>query len=282
MITIKNIFYLLKIHHWIKNLSIFLPLFVAQSLSFTNLNLYFYHFLIFSISSSIVYLFNNLKDYEKDLENKKLNYQIKSKYRIKLHILGILSALFFIIYLSIQNNNVLPVICGYLILSILYNVLLKNIKYLDIIIISIFHMLRIIYGSIAFNIEISYYFLIFCLSVFLMIGANKRLFEIENNFSNRPYKLKDRTKIRFLQLFFAGIILFTFLTYIIHAANTNLYQHTYLLFINLFLLILIIVNFLFFHKNKSQDVIIFIYKSKTNFVLILIFFIIFSYNSNLF
>lgn len=255
---------------------------MAQSLSFTNLNLYFYHFLIFSISSSIVYLFNNLKDYEKDLENKKLNYQIKSKYRIKLHILGILSALFFIIYLSIQNNNVLPVICGYLILSILYNVLLKNIKYLDIIIISIFHMLRIIYGSIAFNIEISYYFLIFCLSVFLMIGANKRLFEIENNFSNRPYKLKDRTKIRFLQLFFAGIILFTFLTYIIHAANTNLYQHTYLLFINLFLLILIIVNFLFFHKNKSQDVIIFIYKSKTNFVLILIFFIIFSYNSNLF
>ena len=76
MFSLKNLFYLFKIRHWIKNLSIFLPIFVAQSFNENVIDEYIIHFLIFSIASSVVYLINNTYDYEKDIINKKLNYQI--------------------------------------------------------------------------------------------------------------------------------------------------------------------------------------------------------------
>ena len=53
----------------LKNLSIFLPIFVAQAFNEKIINEYIVHFLIFSIASSVVYLINNTHDYEKDIIN---------------------------------------------------------------------------------------------------------------------------------------------------------------------------------------------------------------------
>ena len=76
MHNLKSFFFLFKIHHWVKNLSIFLPVFAANSLNFFYFNQYIIHFVIFSNTSSFGYFFNNIYDYEKDLLNKKLNYSI--------------------------------------------------------------------------------------------------------------------------------------------------------------------------------------------------------------
>ena len=170
MLDLKNLFYLLKIRHWIKNLSIFLPIFVAQAFNKNFLNEYIIHFLIFSIASSVVYLVNNTYDYEKDIINKKLNYQIDISKKKLLYIIGFFIALFLIFFVSYYQKNLIIIICCYLILSLIYNLLIKNIKYIDIFFLATFHFLRIYYGSIAFNIEISIYFLSFCLSVFFMVG----------------------------------------------------------------------------------------------------------------
>jgi len=276
----KNLFYLLKIRHWIKNLSIFLPIFAAQSLNTITIYEYLIHFLIFSTASSVVYLINNIIDYEKDLENKTLKYHIDLDSKKLLYFFGGLLTLSLLIFISNYQKDVLILIIFYLILSIIYNSLLKKIKYLDIFTLALFHILRIYYGSIAFNVEITIYFLTFCLSVFLMIGSNKRLYEVKNKFTNRPYEINDKNKIKYLQLIFGGISILSFLLYILASENAKSFHSQYLLLINFIILIFIILNFLYFQSKKEQDVVEFIYKNKINFLLVVSFLVLFSFNSN--
>ena len=280
MFKLKNLFYLLKIRHWIKNLSIFLPIFAAQSFNTSTIDKYLIHFLIFSIASSVVYLINNIIDYEKDLENKILKYHIDIESKKLLYFFGSLLTLSLLFFISNYQKDVLLLISFYLILSIIYNSLLKKIKYLDIFTLALFHLLRIYYGSIAFNVEITIYFLAFCLSVFLMIGSNKRLYEIKNNFTNRPYEINDENKIKYLQMIFGGISILSFLLYILASENAKSFHSQYLLLVNFLLLIFIILNFLYFQSKKEQDVVEFIYKNKINFVLVISFLVLFNFNSN--
>ena len=282
MFNFKNLFYLLKIRHWIKNLSIFLPIFAAQSLNKDAIDEYLIHFLIFSLASSVVYLINNVIDYEKDLVNKTLKYHIDTGSKKLLYFFGGLVTLSLLFFISNYQKDVLILISIYLILSITYNLLLKKIKYLDIFTLALFHILRIYYGSTAFNVEISIYFLIFCLSVFLMIGSNKRLYEIKNKFTNRPYEIRDKNKIKYLQLIFGGFSIISFLLYILASENAQSFHNQYLLLLNFLLLIFIILNFLYFQSKKEQDVVEFIYKNKTNFILVISFLVLFNFNSNFF
>lgn len=282
MFNFKNLFYLLKIRHWIKNLSIFLPIFVAQSLNKGAIDEYLIHFLIFSLASSVVYLINNVIDYEKDLVNKTLKYHIDIGSKKLLYFFGGLVTLSLLFFISNYQEDVLILISIYLILSITYNLLLKKIKYLDIFTLALFHLLRIYYGSIAFNVEITIYFLTFCLSVFLMIGSNKRLYEIKNKFTNRPYEIRDKNKIKYLQLIFGGFSILSFLLYILASENAQSFHNQYLLLLNFLLLIFIILNFLYFQSKKEQDVVEFIYKNKINFILVVSFLILFNFNSNFF
>lgn len=274
----KNIFFLFKIHHWIKNLSILLPVFAANSLNISDINHYILHFIIFSIASSIVYLINNIYDYEKDLLNKKLNYSINISKKYYYYIFGVIIFFFLSFFLSYSNSKILLIISGYIGLSIIYNLFLKRIKYVDILSITTFHLIRIYYGSIVFEIEITSYFFIFCLSAFFMISSNKRLYEIDHNFTNRPYNKLDTNFLKILQLLFGLISIITFFLYISDLNNNDLSRNIYLSILNLFLLIFIIINFLYLQKDKKQDVVIFIYSNKLNLVLILFFFGIFSYN----
>ena len=282
MFNFKNLFYLLKIRHWIKNLSIFLPIFAAQSLNKDAIDEYLIHFLIFSLASSVVYLINNVIDYEKDLVNKTLKYHIDIGSKKLLYFFGGLVTLSLLFFISNYQEDVLILISIYLILSITYNLLLKKIKYLDIFTLALFHLLRIYYGSIAFNVEITIYFLTFCLSVFLMIGSNKRLYEIKNKFTNRPYEIRDKNKIKYLQLIFGGFSILSFLLYILASENAQSFHNQYLLLLNFLLLIFIILNFLYFQSKKEQDVVEFIYKNKINFILVVLFLILFNFNSNFF
>ena len=73
---IKENFFLFKVHHWIKNLIIFLPIIASHSFLNIAKSEYVLHFLNFSILASIVYLINNINDYTTDIKNKKLRYSI--------------------------------------------------------------------------------------------------------------------------------------------------------------------------------------------------------------
>tara|TARA_X000000950_G_C13413351_1_gene457055 strand:- start:11 stop:364 length:354 start_codon:yes stop_codon:yes gene_type:complete len=112
-----------------------------------------------------------------------------------------------------------------------------------------------------------------------MIGSNKRLVEIDNLYANRPYGANDIQKIQFFQIFFGFFAILIFFFYSLDSAKDQFFIYKELLYLNLILIILIIINFLFFQKVRNQDIIIFVYKNKINFFLVLVFLIIYIGNS---
>jgi len=63
----KNYLKLIRIKHWLKNGLIFLPIFFSINLlDFSLFSTCLIAFIIFSLSSSIVYIINDLNDIEKD------------------------------------------------------------------------------------------------------------------------------------------------------------------------------------------------------------------------
>lgn len=279
---IKENFFLFKVHHWIKNLIIFLPIIASHSFLNIAKSEYVLHFLNFSILASIVYLINNINDYKTDIKNKKLRYSINLDKRKKYYIFSILIIVIQTLILYLFDIEALIICSIYLFLSMTYNNFLRHQKYLDILIISLFHILRIYYGAVVFEIELSLYFTLFCFFIFLMIGTNKRIIEVQKNFKNRPYKLRDKKRLNLFQLLFGILSILTFFFYCIDPSKSQLFNNGYFLYINLVLIILIIGNFLFFKKNIDQDIVVFIYSNKINFILVTIFFILFIRNSAFF
>lgn len=282
MSKIKEYFFLFKVHHWIKNLSIFLP--VIASHSYLNLSTIacLVHFINFSILASIIYLINNVSDYKADIINKKLRYKLNLDRKKYYYYLSTLAILIQIFVLYVFSRDVLIICIFYVLLSITYNKFLKNHKYFDVLTISIFHILRIYYGAVVFEITLSFYFILFCFSIFLMIGLNKRIIEIQKNFTNRPYNLNDKKRLNFLQVLFGIIAVLTFLFYCIDPLTSQYFLNQSFLYLNSILIILIIGNYLYFQRNMNQDIIVFIYKNKINLVLVSSFFIIFIKNSAFF
>lgn len=279
---IKENFFLFKVHHWIKNLIIFLPIIASHSFLNIAKSEYVLHFLNFSILASIVYLINNINDYTTDIENKKLRYSINLNKKKKYYIFSSLIIIIQSLILYLFDIEALIICSIYLFLSIIYNNFLRHKKYLDILIISFFHILRIYYGAVVFEIELSLYFILFCFFIFLMIGTNKRIIEVHKDFKNRPYNLKDKKRLNLLQLLFGILSILTFFFYCIDPSKSQLFNNGYFLYINLVLIILIIGNFLFLKKNMDQDIVVFIYSNKINFILVTIFFILFIRNSAFF
>ena len=279
---IKENFFLFKVHHWIKNLIIFLPIIASHSFLNIAKSEYVLHFLNFSILASIVYLINNINDYTTDIKNKKLRYSINLDKKKKYYIFSSLIIVIQTLILYLFDIEALIICSIYLFVSITYNNFLRHQKYLDILIISLFHILRIYYGAVVFEIELSLYFTLFCFFIFLMIGTNKRIIEVQKNFENRPYKLNDKKRLNLFQLLFGILAILTFFFYCIDPSKSQLFNNGYFLYINLVLIILIIGNFLFFQKSIDQDIVVFIYSNKINFILVTIFFILFIRNSAFF
>jgi 4-hydroxybenzoate polyprenyltransferase len=279
---IKENFFLFKVHHWIKNLIIFLPIIASHSFLNIAKSEYVLHFLNFSILASIVYLINNINDYTTDIKNKKLRYSINLDKKKNYYIFSSLIIIIQTLILYLFDIEALIICSIYLFVSITYNNFLRYQKYLYILIISLFHILRIYYGAVVFEIELSLYFTLFCFFIFLMIGTNKRIIEVQKNFENRPYKLNDKKRLNLFQLLFGILAILTFFFYCIDPSKSQLFNNGYFLYINLVLIILIIGNFLFFQKSIDQDIVVFIYSNKINFILVTIFFILFIRNSAFF
>lgn len=278
-INIKKIFSFFKIHHSIKNVSIFLPILASHQFSNINLTELILFFINISFLSIIIYSLNNIYDYEFDLKNKKIDYKINLNRKNIYYLIGFIIFCLQIFILIYLKQKIWIICLFYFSLAILYNTYLKKVKYLDIFTICIFHIIRIYYGSIAFNINLSFFFIIFFIFIFMMIAINKRISEIELNYLNRPYKKDDLKTFYPLQVTCAFFSLIIFIFYIINPNSNFLYYDKYLLILNLFILFLILTNFIIYQKKHKSDVTIFFIKNKLNYLLSILFLIIYLKNS---
>lgn len=197
----KNYLKLLRIKHWLKNGLVLLPLFFGKSIF--NLNKIFFvliAFIIFSFISSIVYIINDINDREADRNHpKKKNRPLASgkvsiKNAILVLILLMILSISLIIYLYHKTTNIFIILIPllYLILNILYSTKLKHIPIIDVAVLVSGFVLRVYYGGIASNIEISSWLYLMIMFGSFYLGFGKRRNEMKHNNTRKVLKYYNK------------------------------------------------------------------------------------------
>lgn len=150
----KKYIKLIRVKHYIKNLLIFLPIIFSQRITdITALTKTLITFILFCISTSIIYVVNDIKDIDKDRNHpKKKNRPLASgKISIKqaIKVIIILSIILICGMVIFFRNNayVMAIILVYIIMNMLYSMKLKNIPILDITILATGFLIRVVLRS---------------------------------------------------------------------------------------------------------------------------------------
>ena len=145
---------LFRFKHWLKNGFVILPIFFAQQMDHNYFQAII-GFVLFSLTASAVYIFNDFLDKDLDkLNPKKVNYFAERKLSTAkgagLMFLLVNAAL--IIGLQYSGWTIL---LTYLALNFVYSLGLKNIPYLELLFIVAGFILRIVYGSLIVGVPIT-------------------------------------------------------------------------------------------------------------------------------
>ncbi|ANI17022.1 MULTISPECIES: UbiA family prenyltransferase [Pseudomonas] len=172
----------LRIHQWLKNFLIFIPLLAAHQL--TNLSLLLWAalaFLSFSLCASSVYLLNDLLDLPADRKHRrKKNRPFASgALPVKSGVAAIPLLLGASLVLALQLPPRFLVVLGlYYFLTIAYSFLLKKQVIVDVMLLASLYSIRVIAGSAATDIKPSFWLLAFSIFVFLGLALVKRYSEL--------------------------------------------------------------------------------------------------------
>jgi 4-hydroxybenzoate polyprenyltransferase len=191
----KNFLKLIRVKHYLKNILVFLPLFFSGNVLNTKLLLLtFISFLVFSFSSSIVYIINDISDIENDRKHpiKKNRPLASGKISIKTAYI-IIFILFLLVssgitYLYLKTHNLLSIIIPiiYILLNILYSKGLKNIAIIDLLILTSGFIFRVIFGAVNIDVEVSKYLYLMIIFGSYYLSLGKRREEIiKNGFKSR-------------------------------------------------------------------------------------------------
>ena len=192
-VQIKYYLYLLRIHHWIKNFLVFIPLIFSVSLfNASVITISILGFICFSLLSSIVYILNDMKDIEKDrLHTVKCRRPLASGEIPVSHAIismVILSALllFFLTVLWTLGNRLyyfksIMLLLLYMLSNIGYSWGLKNISIVDVTILASGYVIRVLFGAMIIGVNISVWLYLVIIMGAYYLGLGKRRNEITDD-----------------------------------------------------------------------------------------------------
>jgi len=234
----KNYFILTRPFQWVKNVIIFIPLIFAKKLFVLDaFVLSSIAFVSFILASSIIYIFNDICDLEKDKKhpikkNRPLaNNSLKKK---DAYLLIILLGLLLLVLLK-SNISILGIIIIFFVLNIFYSLYFKNVIIIDLIIVSLSYVIRVLAGSIVINVALSAWLLICVFSTSLFLISFKRLAEIKiSGFKSRPILKKYNNEILLKIIDVSAICSIIFYSLYTVFVNPNLIYTVPLIFLGFF------------------------------------------------
>ncbi|MCB1196809.1 MAG: UbiA family prenyltransferase [Deltaproteobacteria bacterium] len=244
-VSMREFFRAIRIHQWLKNILIFLPLLLSHKIFEVEK---FHHALVaffcMSLTASATYIINDLFDIESDRahpEKKNRPFasgKIQIKTGVLLSMLLLSGALVVSFFESVALCKLLFI---YTAITLFYSLYLKSIAILDVIVLAFLYTHRIIIGSVITNIRLSEWLFSFSIFLFFSLGFLKRNNEIlkknqskEGNGQNvlgRGYLVSD---LEIIQIFgvSAGVCsVLIFVLYINSEAMSALYQVKYWLWL---------------------------------------------------
>lgn len=276
----------IRYKQWLKNILIFVPIILAHNFIVSEYLLLLVGFFAFCLTSSSIYLLNDLIDIPSDRQHPiKRNRPLASG---EMHITTgfYLSIIFFVLGFLISILFLHPefaiVQAIYFVLNWLYSRYLKKEIIVDIVILSILYCLRLIAGAVQAEVEISNWLLTFALFMFLSLATLKRYLELGllqksgNSNTHRGYTVEDRQILQLSGVSLGLISSLIFALYTQSAKVAVLYTHpTYLIGIVLVIVLFILrVWILSSRQVENDDPFEIVMKDRVNYVLLIISFIV--------
>lgn len=179
----KKYLKLMRVHHWIKNFLVLLPVIFNRSFFHVkHLEEVGWGFVSISFIASVVYIFNDIKDCEKDkLHPTKKNRPIASG-AVTVPQAMVLGILLFIIAIGINGYFLswdgIFLLLLYFGLNVGYSNGLKNVPIADITILVSGFLIRVFYGASITGIQVSDWLYLTIIAVSFYFGLGKRRNEI--------------------------------------------------------------------------------------------------------
>ncbi|MBV6319977.1 UbiA family prenyltransferase [Duganella violaceipulchra] len=172
----------LRVHQWLKNLLLFVPLLTAFSfMDSARLATTAIACLSFSLAASATYVVNDLWDLESDRAHPRKKHRPLASARIPilagLAVAGGLLLLAVALALVVSQPFFFMLLL-YVVLTSTYSWLFKEYVLIDVIMLSILYTLRILAGSVAIAVVTSAWLLAFSVFMFLSLALVKRCSEL--------------------------------------------------------------------------------------------------------
>lgn len=257
----------LRLHQWMKNALIFVPLFAAHQI--TNPLLMWQGllaFLLFGLCASSVYLLNDLLDLADDRHHaSKRNRPFAAgllSIKSGLLVFPLLLAAAFAGALLLLPWQFVAVLAAYYVLTLAYSLSLKRRMAIDVIALAILYTVRIIAGAAATGLELTFWILAFSMFIFLSLALVKRYAELRDarkkghteKTRGRGYYPDDLEMISSLGAS-SGYLAVMVLALYIHDQSTNaLYAHPQVIWLACPLLLFWITRiWMLTHRGQMHD-----------------------------
>ena len=283
-LTLKTFSKALRVHQWLKNSLVFIPILAAHQLThLTALTSVCMGFVAFCACASAVYVLNDLVDLELDRQ-----HPSKCRRPFAAGIMPVWSGLVMapillicsFLFASAVNTPFMACLSLYFILTCTYSLGIKRLVLVDCIMLALLYTLRIIAGAIAMHAALSFWLLTFSVFLFLSLAFIKRYTELRLTpckvLPGRGYMLNDAPLIQNLGISssFAAVVVLAL--YINSDAILKLYNHPEIIW-GTVPVMLFWNSWMWLNANRGtmhEDPILFAVKDKTSYVVGFIFLVI--------
>lgn len=176
----------LRLHQWAKNALLFVPLLASHKIGeiellFTGL----FAFLLFGLCASSVYLLNDLLDLDDDRQHSSKRFRplASGTVPIKAALL-----VFPMLLLAAFSGAILLLpwkftlaLASYYALTLAYSLVLKRVMTVDVIVLAMLYTVRIVAGTFAFGVSLTFWMLAFSMFLFLSLALVKRYAELRES-----------------------------------------------------------------------------------------------------
>ena len=173
---------LIRIHHWVKNFFVFVPLLFSLHLFESH---YFLQtlaaFFVFCFASSAIYVLNDIVDIEADRAHPVKRNRPLPAGKISITSAIIIASLLLVVVFGTMmyfNFKFILLVVGFVILNVLYSFWFKNIVLLDVFSIAAGFSIRVLAGALAIQVPISSWLLLTTMFISLFLGVMKRRSEL--------------------------------------------------------------------------------------------------------
>jgi 4-hydroxybenzoate polyprenyltransferase len=199
---VAAVLHALRLHHWVKNLLVFVPLLLAHRAGEPGLLAdALVAFLAFGCVASTVYVLTDLVDREADRQHPRKRRRPFAAGELSVPAGALLAALGLAAGAALAATlppNFRLLLAAYAGTSFMYSLWLKRVVVLDVLVLAGLYALRVLGGAAATGVPASEWLLSFAMFVFLSLALLKRASELvatTEDLPGRGYRAVDRESV---------------------------------------------------------------------------------------